>query len=166
MSHEARLSRELRILLCSCRIAALGTLSDDGAPFVSMVPFAVQPSTGYLVLHVSGLAAHTRNMQQRPQVSLLIMQPEAPGVAVHDLPRVTLNGAAVLLPTGSNDWRICRDAYLYRFPEAEPMSQLADFRFAAITVKDGRQIAGFGATRDVNAQEIQRIMKQIDGEAS
>ncbi len=161
MTHEARLSRDLRNLLCSCRNASLGTVGDNGAPFVSMVPFAVQPSVGYLVIHVSGLAAHTRNMQKRPQVSLLIMQPEKPDVAVHDLPRVTLNGTAMLLEPGSNDWRICRAAYLDRFPEAEPMTQLGDFRFAAIKVNDGRQIAGFGAARDVDAQEILRLMSLV-----
>ncbi|RTZ44728.1 pyridoxamine 5'-phosphate oxidase [Candidimonas sp. SYP-B2681] len=162
MTREARLSRELRILLCSCRIAALGTVSDSSAPFVSMVPFAVQPTAGYLVIHVSGLAAHTRHMQKRSQVSLLIMQPEAPGVAVHDLPRVTLNGAAILLDPGSDDWRMCRAAYLDRFPEAEPMTGFGDFRFAAIKVNNGRQIAGFGAARDVDAQEIQRVMSLMD----
>ena len=43
MSHEPRLTQALRALLSAQRVAALGTLDDDGQPFVSMVPFAVDP---------------------------------------------------------------------------------------------------------------------------
>ena len=69
MSHEPRLTRDLRILLATQRVAALGTLGDDGVPFVSMVPFAVEPLGATLVIHVSALAAHTRNLQVSPNVS-------------------------------------------------------------------------------------------------
>src|SRR5450830_628006 len=87
--HEPRLSRDLRTLLNTQRVAALGTRDEDGLPFVSMVPFALEPHSPCLVIHVSGLAAHTRNLQTTPQVSLLVMQAEVPGEPVHALPRVT-----------------------------------------------------------------------------
>lgn len=59
MPHESRLTLALRALLHARRVAALGTLGDDGNPFVSMVPYALEPSLGCLVIHVIGLAAHT-----------------------------------------------------------------------------------------------------------
>ena len=43
MTHEPRLTQALRTLLQTQRVAALGTLDADGLPFVSMVPFAVEP---------------------------------------------------------------------------------------------------------------------------
>ena len=55
--HLPRLGHALRALLHERRHAALGTLDAAGAPFVSMVPFAVDATAGRLVLHVSGLAA-------------------------------------------------------------------------------------------------------------
>ena len=67
MPHEPRLTHALRTLLRGHRIAALGTLGEDGQPFVSMVPFAVEPVSASLVIHVSGLAAHTRNLQTTPR---------------------------------------------------------------------------------------------------
>lgn len=79
MSHESRLTRELRSLLHSRRVAAMGTIGDDGVPFVSMVPFALAPSLGCVAIHVSGLAAHTSNLKARPDVSLMVMQPEVEG---------------------------------------------------------------------------------------
>lgn len=72
MSHQSRLSRELRMLIGSQRVAALGTLADDGVPFVSMEPYVIEPKRGCLVTHVSALAAHTRYMASRSRVALSI----------------------------------------------------------------------------------------------
>ncbi|HEY8908532.1 MAG TPA: pyridoxamine 5'-phosphate oxidase family protein, partial [Rhodoferax sp.] len=70
MTHEPRLTRALRELLSTRRVAALGTLDDhqNAQPFVSMVPFALLSTEGCLVIHVSGLAAHTRNLIAHSQV--------------------------------------------------------------------------------------------------
>jgi heme iron utilization protein len=154
MPHEPRLTGELRSLLYSRRVAALGTLSDDGTPFVSMVPFAIEPTTGSLVIHVSGLAPHTRNLQARPTVSVLVAQPEVEGEPVHALPRVTLQCKARALAPDSPAWQAGRNAYVGRFPEAEYMTQLGDFLFFSLQVHDARQVAGFGAARSVAAEDI------------
>ena len=108
MAHEPRLKRELRLLLAGQRTAALGTLTEGGEPFVSMVPFALEPVHGCLVLHVSGLAAHTRQMQRHPHVSVLVMQAEQAGEPVHALPRVSLDGTASEAEVGSALWQACR----------------------------------------------------------
>ena len=160
MRHEPRLSKALRALLQTQRVAALGTLSGDGSAFVSMVPFAIEPELGSIVIHVSGLAAHSQNMQNAAQVSLLVMQAEVAGEPVHALPRVTLQGQAMVLETGSTDWNRARNAYLARFPEAEPMTALGDFRFMAITVQAARQVAGFGAARSIDAEELMQVLRQ------
>ena len=158
MAHESRLTRELRDLLHTQRVAALGTLDDQGAPYVSMVPYAIVPDWAQLVIHVSALAAHTRHLQACRAVSLLVMQSEAAGASVHALPRVTLQGQAVLLEPGSAAQQAARTAYLARFPEAEPMTQLPDFRFVAIQVEQARQVAGFGAARSLDADALKDLL--------
>lgn len=158
MPYESRLSAELRTLLQACRVAALGTITDDGVPFVSMVPYAIEASTPCLVLHVSGLAVHTRHLRARPAVSLLVMQPEVPGEPVHALPRVTLQGRALVLAPHSCAWEACRGSYLARFPEAEPMTQLGDFVFVAIDLAGARQVAGFGAARSLDEDEVRQVL--------
>jgi putative heme iron utilization protein len=158
MLHESRLTLALRALLHARRVAALGTLGEDGNPFVSMVPFAMAPSLGCLVIHVSGLAAHTGNLQARPNVSLLVMQAEVECEPVHALPRVTLDGRARVLEAGTAAWEVCRAVYMKRFPEAEFMAQLGDFRFVAIALNGARQVAGFGAARSLDAQEVRRAL--------
>ena len=73
--------------------AALGTLR-NGAPFVSMVPYAFTPDfTGYDI-HISTLAHHTRDILADPRVSLMIAQPESPGLDAQALPRVSISGQA------------------------------------------------------------------------
>jgi len=156
--HDSRLTLALRALLYSRRIAALGTLGGDGAAFVSMVPYAIEAGLGSLVIHVSALAAHTGNLQARPEVSVLVMAPEVDGQPVHALPRVTLDGRARIPQTGAPDWNACRAAYVARFPEAEFMTQLGDFRFVVIELHGARQIAGFGAARSIDAQEVRQAL--------
>jgi putative heme iron utilization protein len=154
MSHVSRLTLQLRSLLRSQRVASLGTITEDGAALVSMVPYAVEPHLGCFVIHVSDLAGHTRNLEARPRVSLLVTQSEAPGEPVHALPRATFDGVASVPPPHSQPWQACRAAYLERFPEAEPMTQLGDFKFVAIQVKAARQVAGFGSARSLGEEEV------------
>jgi putative heme iron utilization protein len=158
MAHEPRLLRELRNLLKNTRVAALGTTQDDGSPFVSMVPFALEAQQRCVVIHVSGLAAHSRYMLTRNQVSLLVTAPVVPGDSVHDLPRVTLQGSASVTERGSAAWNACKAAYLGRFPEAQHMTELGDFRFVAIEPNTARHISGFGPARTVDREELTKVL--------
>jgi len=160
MSHESRLTRELRTLLHRRRVAALGTLdaADPGQPFVSMVPYAVWGGGGALVVHLSGLAAHTGNLQAQPRASMLVMAAEVAGEPVHALQRVTLDVLARTPEHGSADWQAARTTYLDRFPEAAPMTELGDFRFVLLQPQGARQVAGFGAARSVDAQELRAAL--------
>lgn len=157
--HEPRLNQELRALLTRQRAAALGTVDAQGWPFVSMVPFALEPHSGQVVIHVSGLAAHTHNLMRAKQVSLLVAQAEVAGEPVHALPRVTLMGVASVLEDSTPAWSQGRAAYLSRFPEAEPMTTLGDFRFVGITIQSARQIAGLGAARSLDAQALAPVLQ-------
>lgn len=158
MTSEHSLTRALRELLERQRGAALGTVAEDGSAFVSMVPFAVDPVNRCLVIHVSGLAAHTQNLQRDERVSLLVMQTTAPQEPVHALPRVTLLTTATLHPSNSPAALACRETYLARFPEAEPMTTLGDFRFVSLLPLGARQVSGFGAARSLDAEEVRRAL--------
>lgn len=159
--HEPRLNRALRELLSAQRIASLGTLNAEGGPFVSMVPFAVEPSAASLVVHVSLLAPHTRNLLSNPAVSIMVMQPEVVGEPVHALPRISIDGMAARLQPDSPHWLAARRAYLARFPEAEPMTQLGDFSFVAIHPTAARQVAGFGTARPLKANELTSLLRSL-----
>jgi putative heme iron utilization protein len=123
-----------------------------------MVPFAVEPASGGIVIHVSGLAAHAQYIRVQPMVSMLVMQSEVKDQPVHALQRVTLQGIAVPIQRDSAQWQSCRTAYLQRFPDAEPMTQLGDFRFVLLDIQGARQVAGFGTARSIDQEDIRNAL--------
>ena len=132
----------LRQLIHGRMIAALGTLH-QGAPFVSMVPYAVERD-GSFILHVSRLATHTRDMLDHPDVSLLTTESEASGKMPQALARVTVEGRAEVLDRESEKHTDARDVYLSRFPDAAPLFEFSDFNIFIIKPVSARVIAGFG----------------------
>ena len=151
--HRA-LTDVLQHLIRSRMTAALGTLH-QGAPFVSMVPYAVA-SDGSLVLHVSRLATHTRDMLDTPDVSLLISESEseASEKMPQELARVTLQGRAEMLDRGSEKYTAAREVYLSRFPDAAPLFEFSDFTLSIIKPASARIIAGFGQAGTVDGEEL------------
>jgi hypothetical protein len=55
-------------------------------------------------------------------------------------------------------WHSARAAYLQRFPEAEPLTELGDFRFVDIDLESAHQVAGFGAARSLDADALAQVM--------
>ncbi|HTS00890.1 MAG TPA: pyridoxamine 5'-phosphate oxidase family protein [Thermoanaerobaculia bacterium] len=138
------LSKNLLFSLVSrSRVAALGTLH-DGAPFVSMVLAAPDPTWSEWFLHVSRLASHTQDLLEDPRASLMLAQPDTGGNDPQQLARLTLVGKAVELSDGSAEEDSAKAVYLARFPEmAELVDQLADFSFWAVRPSSARFVGGF-----------------------
>jgi putative heme iron utilization protein len=142
----------LRQLVRGRNIAALGTLH-SGKPFVSMVPFAVDAG-GRVLIHISQLAAHTRDILKNPDVSLLIAEPETPEKMPQMLARVTLQGRARLLDSDAKNYPQARAAYAERFPDAASLFEFSDFKLFAIRPLSARVIAGFGQAVTISAEEF------------
>jgi putative heme iron utilization protein len=149
---DRELKTVLRQLVHGRMIAALGTLH-QGAPFVSMVPYAVAKD-GCLILHVSGLASHTRDMLDHPDVSLLISEPEAAGKMPQALARVTLQGQAQIISRESEKYNDAREVYLARFPDAAQFFEFSDFDIFIIKPVSVRFIAGFGQAVTINSEDF------------
>ena len=150
------MNRELTVVLQQLihgrMIAALGTLH-EGVPFVSMVPYAIA-SDGSFVLHVSRLAAHTQDMLDHPDVSLLITESEASGKLPQALARVTVQGQATMLERDSQKHIDARDVYLSRFPDAAPLFEFSDFNIVIIKPMSARVIAGFGQATTITGDDF------------
>lgn len=133
----------LRRLLTERPVAALGTLH-RGEPALSMVPFVLPPGAPHLVIHVSALAPHTRDMQEHARVSLLVMAEPAAGQPPQALPRVALEADAAMLTRDEPEYSAARAAYLQRFPDAAPTFELGDFSIVVLQPLSARLVAGFG----------------------
>ncbi len=132
-------AQEARKLLRGHRYGALSTLSKkfDGHPFGSITPY-VTDHDGSLLILISTIAEHTKNIQHDPRVSLITHDQQAPNIQTQG--RVTLLGDAALEP----DREKSGERYLRYFPEAESYFEMHDFSFFRIKPIGIRYIGGFG----------------------
>jgi putative heme iron utilization protein len=135
-------TQSLRRLFHGQHIASLGTLH-EGDPYVSMVPFALLPDASALVIHVSQLSSHTKDMVEHPRISLLVVVADTAGAPAQALARVTLQGRAERYTASTPGYASAQEAYLSRFPQAASTFALPDFSLFAIRPLSIRFIAGF-----------------------
>lgn len=152
-------AQTLRDLLRTQEVAALGTLH-KGQPYVSMVPFALRPGATDFIIHVSQLAAHTRDMLVHPQVSLLVTAPPAPGVKAQELARITVQGEATQYVQETPELAAAKAAYLARFPQSEMMFGFADFSLFAIVPDSIRFVGGFAQATTISPQTLAEALIQ------
>jgi putative heme iron utilization protein len=150
-------AQALRAILDSQANASLGTLH-DGEPFVSMVPFAILPDGKGFVIHVSGLAAHTKDMLQHPTVSLLVMAPHNREVPPQALPRVTVQCSARRLADEDPAHAAARASYLGRFPGAEMTMALGDFSLFLLTPLALRLVGGFAQAASLTPLNLEQAL--------
>jgi heme oxygenase (biliverdin-IX-beta and delta-forming) len=155
---DPELTLRLAQLVRTRTTAALGTLH-DGAPFVSMVPYAIAPDGAGLLIHVSRLAAHTKDMISDARVSLLIAQAEGGDTSALALARVTVQGEAQAISGESAQHAAYRAVYVDRFPDSEPMFGFADFSLFVIRAVSARFVAGFGQAHSLSGESMTRLLR-------
>lgn len=134
------------MMLRAHRYGALSTLSKkfDGHPFGSITPYLVDHDGSLLIL-ISGLAEHTKNILGDSRVSLITHDQYNPHIQTQG--RVTLVGNATFDP----DRERCGIRYLSYFPEAQTYFDMPDFNFFRIVPFSIRYIGGFGDIHWVKA---------------
>lgn len=155
---DRELAQRLRDLVESQEVASLGTLH-GGEPYVSMVPFALMPEGAGFVVHVSSLAAHTKDMLASPAVSLMIMAARGPDVSPQALARVTVQGDAVRIPEEAPIHAVAKAIYLERFPQSAQTFDLGDFALFAIRPRSARYVGGFAQAKTITAESLAEALR-------
>ncbi len=135
-------------LLRRHRVAALGTLH-DGAPSVTMTPYALAADPLALVVLVSGLASHTKDMRAGGRIGILVAEAEVDDRPVHALARISMQGGARELARDDPLHDTARRAYAARFPEMTQLFALGDFALFAIEPDTVRVVAGFAQAASI-----------------
>ena len=154
---NTEMTEALARLLRSRTTAALGTLH-AGAPHVSMVPYAIA-AEGFLV-HVSTLAAHTKDMLADARVSLLVAEAEGEAKSPLGLERVSVQATAGRIAADAPQLPEYRATYLARFPDAGQMFGFADFSIFLIRPVSARFVAGFGQAHSLSAESLAQILRR------
>lgn len=146
----------LRALVEGGRQAALGTL-EQGAPFVSMVLYALERRPGRVpsfLIYVSRLSPHTAHLGADSRASLLIMRPDSGEEDPQALARATFQAAAAPLPTDDPGYLAARAAYLARLPQQEYLFSFPDFTLFRIEPANARYVGGFAKAFSLDAAGI------------
>jgi heme iron utilization protein len=152
---DADLRQRLLDLLRSQPVAALATLH-KGEPAISMVPVAL--ATDGLLVHVSDLATHTRDMREHPRVSLLLV--DEAGALPQARPRVSIAGDAAFIDKDSAEYAAARVIYLARFAQAAMTFGLADFSLVRIAPASARFVAGFAQAHPLGGPMFGELLRE------
>ncbi|PJA33712.1 MAG: hypothetical protein CO187_00910 [Zetaproteobacteria bacterium CG_4_9_14_3_um_filter_53_7] len=135
-------------LLSQSRVSFLATMGKHG-PETSMAPFAIH--NGNILLHLSKLAKHAANIENNPNIGLMICTPEAQASSPLALPRLSVQGEARLVP----DERLAsaRAVYLKNIPDAEQLFSFGDFRLFQLAPAQIHWVGGFGKARKISLDQ-------------
>lgn len=131
--------------------ASLGTHLPGGSPFVSFVSVAAIDKLQVVML-LSGLAQHTKNLIADPRCSLLIVGQTDSGADPMTVPRVSLVGQMTQLP--HSDDQAARKCLLGRHPSAAMYAGLGDFSIFQFKIETAHLVAGFGRIQTFVATEL------------
>ena len=134
---------EVHSLLHTTRVGMLATIG-EAFPLASAVPFVSLQGWADLLVHISTLAAHTRNLLLDPRMSLLVMESDAPEKNPLALKRLILQGTANPIDPQSATYDRPARQFIERFPDAAVTMALADFQFWQLRIRTAQFIAGFG----------------------
>ncbi|MEV4423442.1 ABC transporter substrate-binding protein [Patulibacter sp. NPDC049589] len=144
-------AEEARTIVAGTTTATLGSLSEDGGPWASMVAVA-SLRDGRPVLVVSTLAEHGRNLLRDNRASLSVVAP-ARGDDPLDSGRVSLAGR-VEQAEGA-DAEEAREAYQLAVPPAGLFSGFGDFRTWVLRVERIRWVGGYGRMDHVTVPDYE-----------
>jgi len=141
-----------RTLADAIGIGTLCTLARDpaGFPYGSFVTFALDD--GDVVLLVSEMAEHTKNLRADDRASLLVAESSKDDPLANG--RVTLLGRCRnVVASEGDDRERARRAFLATHPQSSYYADYKDFSFWRLVVESGRYIGGYGRMSWVTGAE-------------
>lgn len=152
---------EIARLVLSKRWGALATLN-DGAPLASMVAYAPEPELGGLLMFLSGLSAHTRNLLDDPRCSLAVTETDPGKGDPQTLPRVSLQGHVQEISADLAGYAATWARYAARFPDAESRRGLGDFHLFRMVVEEARYVGGFARAVTLAGEELREAARALE----
>ncbi len=142
-------------LLRTIRAGALATLDpDSGFPFASLVTVATDCDGSPLLL-MSGLAAHTANLDRDPRASILLAQGGKGDPLAH--PRLTVLG-----PVARTAEPRIRGRFLARHPKAKLYADFGDFAFWRMEMTAGHLNGGFARAMTLSGEQLRTDLAGAD----
>lgn len=144
------LGAEARRIMRGAASAALATATEDGQPFASLATPAVAPD-GTVLLRLSTLSEHTRQLMRHPRCSLLFAG--APETAnPQTAPRVTVTGLAERVQ--GDEEPPLKARWLARHPYAALYADFGDFGLWRVRPGGALLVGGFARAHRLRASDL------------
>lgn len=143
-------NNELQLLLSQSYQGVLSTHSQylQGYPFGSVVPFCLDYQ-GKVVILISELAQHTKNLKIDKRCSLLVF---AEGDDIQAAARLTI--VADAMPVAQDEVDAVAQRYYRYFPQSKDFHNIHDFSFWVLQPVKYRYIGGFGKIHWAEPQTV------------
>ncbi len=156
---ESNLPQEVIDFRSNFKSVVLATVSSEGAPDASYTPFILDDN-GNILIFVSELAQHTKNLINSPQVSLLWIADEEHSRNLFARRRLTLQCDAWKLQNGTAQW----DDALTRMQQThgktiEVLRSLPDFHLFSLEASHGNYVRGFARAFSASGDELRSWLK-------
>ncbi len=155
MQAQSKLKKEVigeaRRLLKSTSYGVMSTISIDveGYPFGSHMPYCLD-SSGNLLIYISTLAQHTKNLDANPKCSLTIIEPNPNHI--QNSARLTYIGNAKRVT--DEEFEEAYQQYVRYFPNAKRYRETHDFHIYRVEPVRIRYIGGFGKIFWIETDEL------------
>lgn len=150
-------AREAGLLIRAQRWAALATLGPSGTPDASMVAYAPEANFSSLLLLLSELAGHTRNLQRTPAAGLVVSAPDTGGEDPQTLARISFKGDARPVTRDDPTFPSLREQYLARLPASERLFGFSDFILFRFVPGRARFVGGFARAHNLTPAMLAEI---------
>ena len=121
----------------------LSTITNEGLPFASYAPFAMDDKSFYVLL--SDVALHGIYLANNPVASILVSADEVTSKQLFAIERVNYAAKSELVEYQSEGWQKGIDCLVERFGERiTGLASHADFNLYRLTPQSGRYVVGFG----------------------
>ena len=149
---NTEITRKARQLLHYESYGVLATHSNSitGYPFGSIVPY-IYEQNGYLIIYISELTEHTKNLRKNDKCSLTIKEGNFHS-DVQTAERLTWIGNAEEVDAG--EYSYFEKKYFRNFPWSKKYEETHDFSFWKIDLIRARFIGGFGEIYWLESREF------------
>lgn len=146
----------IRSLLDAERVLTAAVLVDR-EPVAALLPYALSDDYGTLFVQASGLARHSRGLHTDATVSVLVHATLTPEHDPMQLPRLTVQTTATVLPRGEMPFAVAAQRLIARFPMADITLALPDFNVYALALGRGRYVEGFARAFNVGPETFRTL---------
>jgi putative heme iron utilization protein len=147
-------------LLIGNRWAALATLTEYG-PAASMVAYAAESDSSSLLLFLSALSEHTRNLIAETRVALVISETDPGSGDPQTLARLSIKGTAEIIERTAPEFESVWHTYVSRFPDAAPRVTLGDFSLVRVVIREVRYVGGFARAGTIPVERLAAAAREL-----